>query len=50
MRYSKQIECAVAYGMGYVCGKHNIKMSKKEIKQIAKKGLKVIAETKTGNL
>lgn len=32
----KQIKRAVAYGMGYVCGKHNLKVSRKEIMRAIK--------------
>lgn len=49
MKYNKHIECAVAYGIGYICGKHNIKISKKEIKRAAKKGLLFVHQYKSNH-
>ncbi len=34
---TKAIEKAVAYGIGYVCGKHNLEISKKEVRNVSKK-------------
>ena len=33
----KEIKKAVAYGIGYVCGKHNLKLSKKELFEVIQK-------------
>ena len=39
---SKEVQKAVAYGIGYVCGKHNLNLTKKEVKEISKEYAKKI--------
>lgn len=33
----EEIQAAVAYGIGYACGKHDLKMTKKEVNDVSKK-------------
>ena len=32
----KEIRKAVAYGMGFICGRHNLELTKTEVKKIAR--------------
>lgn len=40
------IKDAVLYGMGYICGKHNLEISKEEREKIAKEYLESLKLTK----
>lgn len=34
-QFKKELKKAVAYGLGYMCGKHNLLLSQKEVKRIS---------------
>lgn len=44
MSEKKKIQCAVAYTLGYMSGKHNLPMSKAQIKKISKELAKAIMD------
>lgn len=40
----ENLEQAVAWGIGYMCGKHNINMTKKDLRKLSKEGAKIVID------